>query len=103
MWAIFKVFIEFVTVLLLFNDLIFLARRHVGETRDQACTPCIGRQSLNHWTTREVLISVFYLGFSIILTLLHKEVGRVWETLRKQPQSPKHEKTRLGRNEISRS
>ena len=23
-------------------------------TRDQACTPCIGRQSLNHWTTKEV-------------------------------------------------
>ena len=23
-------------------------------TRDQTDTPCIGRQSLNHWTTREV-------------------------------------------------
>ena len=23
-------------------------------TRDQTCTPCIGRQSVNHWTTREV-------------------------------------------------
>ena len=23
-------------------------------TRDQTCTPCIGRQGLNHWTTREV-------------------------------------------------
>ena len=29
--------------------------RHLGSlTRDQPCTPCIGRQSLNHWTTREV-------------------------------------------------
>ena len=24
-------------------------------TRDQTHTPCIGRQSLNHWTAREVL------------------------------------------------
>ena len=23
-------------------------------TRDQTCTPCIGRESLNHWTAREV-------------------------------------------------
>ena len=23
-------------------------------TRDQTCMPCIGRQSVNHWTTREV-------------------------------------------------
>ena len=23
-------------------------------TRDGTCTLCIGRQSLNHWTTREV-------------------------------------------------
>ena len=23
-------------------------------TRDQTCVPCIGRQILNHWTTREV-------------------------------------------------
>ena len=29
------------------RDLSFL-------TRDRTCTPCIGRQSLNHWTTREV-------------------------------------------------
>ena len=25
-----------------------------SRTRDQACTPCIGKQSLLHWTTREV-------------------------------------------------
>lgn len=23
-------------------------------TRDRTCTPCIGRQNLNHWTVREV-------------------------------------------------
>ena len=26
-----------------------------SPTRDQTCIPCIGRWSLNHWTTREVL------------------------------------------------
>ena len=33
------------------------APRHVGSswTRVQTCVPCIGRQILNHWTTREVL------------------------------------------------
>ena len=30
MWTIFKVFIEFVTILLLFYVLFFLAMRHVG-------------------------------------------------------------------------
>ena len=27
---------------------------HSSLTRDRTSTPCIGRQSLNHWTTREV-------------------------------------------------
>ena len=31
MWTIFKVFIEFVTILLLFYVLVFLAMRHVGS------------------------------------------------------------------------
>ena len=31
MWIIFKVFTEFVTILLLFYALIFLAKRHVGS------------------------------------------------------------------------
>ena len=30
-------------------------------TRDQTHTPCIGRQSLNHWTTREVPTMIFFL------------------------------------------
>ena len=32
---------------------------HVGSsrTRDRTCVPCIGRQILNHWTTREVPFS----------------------------------------------
>ena len=30
--------------------------QHVGSswTRDQTCVPCVGRQTLNYWTTREV-------------------------------------------------
>ena len=40
-----------------------------SSTRDQTCNLCIGRRSLNHWTTREVPISAFlslytYLGKS---------------------------------------
>ena len=26
----------------------------MGSTRDQICVPCIGRQILNYWVTREV-------------------------------------------------
>ena len=30
-----------------------------SPTRDQTCIPCIGRQILNHWTTREVPFITF--------------------------------------------
>ena len=56
-WIIFKVFIEFVTILLLFYVLVFWLQGMwdlSSPTRDWILTPCIGRQSLNHWTTREV-------------------------------------------------
>ena len=46
MWSILKVFIEFVTMLLLFYVLVFLATRHVGsQLPDQGLNsdPCIGR------------------------------------------------------------
>ena len=58
MWTIFKVFIEFVTVLLLFYILVFgpCSTWDLSfPTRDQTCTPGIGRGAgLSHWTTREV-------------------------------------------------
>ena len=57
MWTIFKVFIEFVTVLLLFYVLVFSPQGMwdlSSPTKDRTCTPCIRRQSLNHWTAREV-------------------------------------------------
>ena len=54
MWTIFKVFIEFVIILLPFYVLVFGAQSMwnlISPTRDRTRTPCIGRQSLNHWTT----------------------------------------------------
>ena len=33
----------------------FFGRKACSLTRDGTCTPCIGRQSLNHWTAREVV------------------------------------------------
>ena len=40
-----------------------VALRHVefSQTRDQTCVPCIGRQILNHWTTREVSGDLFLM------------------------------------------
>ena len=65
MWTIFlKVFIEFVTVLLLFYVLGFWLPdmwEICSPVRDWICTPCVGRWSLNHWTTREVLLSTSHL------------------------------------------
>ena len=62
MWTIFKVFIEFVTVLLLFYVLLFfffvLGRKDMWDlsspTGDRTHTSCVGRLSLNHRTTGEV-------------------------------------------------
>ena len=57
MWTILKVFIEFVTILLLFYVLVFWLRGIwdlSSPMRDRTRTPCIGRRSLNHWTAREV-------------------------------------------------
>ena len=36
-----------------------VALRHVesSRTRDRTCVPCTGKRILNHWTTREVLVS----------------------------------------------
>ena len=64
MWTIFKVFIEFVTVLLLFY-VLFFCMQNIWDlsfpTRDQTRTACIGRPSLNLWAAREVPLYVFYI------------------------------------------
>ena len=55
--SFFKVFIEFVIILLLLYALVFRLWGNwnlSSPTRDWIYAPCIGRRSLNHWTTREV-------------------------------------------------
>ena len=68
MWTIFlKVFIEFVTTLLLFYVLVFWPQGMwdlSSQTRDRTRTPCIGRQSPNLWTSREVPTSGSFLKIS---------------------------------------
>ena len=57
LWTISIIFIDFVTILLLFYVLVFWPRDMwdlSSLTRDGTHTPCIGRRSLNHWTAREV-------------------------------------------------
>ena len=55
----FKVFIEFVIILLLFYVMVFFFFFKLrgmwdlsSPTRDQTCTPCTGKGSLDHWTAR---------------------------------------------------
>lgn len=57
-WTIFKVFIEFFRILLMFYILVFWWRGMwdlSSQTRNQTCAPCNGGWSLKHWTSREVL------------------------------------------------
>ena len=35
-----------------------------SQTRDQTRVPCLGRQILNHWTTREVPLQGLGVGMS---------------------------------------
>ena len=65
MCTIFKVFIEFVTILLLlFFIFWFFNHEACGilapGMRDRLCISCIVRWSLNHWTIRDILSSQFY-------------------------------------------
>ena len=59
-WSIFKVFVQLVTTLLLFMFWFFgqetceILACGIFLTKDWTCMPCIGRQSLNHWTSRDV-------------------------------------------------
>ena len=68
MWTIFNIFIEFVTILLLFSVLVSLAMSHVdlsSPTRDRTCTPGIGKRSINHWITREVPGITFHNAYTV--------------------------------------
>ena len=75
MWTIFKVFTEFVAILFLFYVLVFWPGGMwdlCSSTRDQTCPACIGRQSLNHWTTSEV--QVIHLEYSSV----YMSIPRIW-------------------------
>ena len=57
----------------------FVAPQHVGssQTRAQTCVPCIGRRILNHCTTREVLLLLFYNGLPFCyITLYGPKIDR---------------------------
>ena len=61
MWTVFKVFIELVTILLLFYVLIFWLRSRrnpSSQTRDRSHTPCPGKGYRNHWPVRDVPVVV---------------------------------------------
>ena len=76
----FKVLIESFVMLLLFGVLIVWLWGIWdlnSPTRDQTCTSCIGRWSLNHWTARAVLGScVFIKRFEWCYAL----AWRVWRS-----------------------
>ena len=40
-------------------------------TRDRTCLPCIGRQILNHWTTREVTTCKIFYYFIFLTDGIH--------------------------------
>ena len=55
-------------------------------TRDQTCVPCIGKQILNHWTTREVPMNFKVITkrmvVGIFLGKCRCRVGRELNTVR---------------------
>ena len=53
-----------------------------SPTKDQTHIPCIGRQSLNHWTTREVpLISLFRLILKLVAQMEIESTVQVQNTV----------------------
>ena len=84
MWIIFKVFIEFVTILLLFYGFGFFWLPYMQDlsspTRDQTHTPCFGSQSLNHWTSREIPLLTFS-DHSLPLALVSLLIGSSGATI----------------------
>ena len=47
-------------------------------TRDRTCTPCIGRQSLNHWTARELPKPPFTMEGKRVLEGCHPVTSHWW-------------------------
>ena len=68
MWAIFLNF-KCVRVVFVFYVLVFWPWGMWGLsslTKNQTYNPCIGKGSLNHWTTREVPTSIIVLPCSLV-------------------------------------
>ena len=65
MWGIFKVFIEFVTVLILFYISWFLALKHVGcycpNQGSNPQPPTLEGKVFKHWIAREVSSDKFLI------------------------------------------
>jgi len=76
MRTIFKVFIEFVTIMFLFYVLV--SREVSSWTKDWTCNPCTGRQCLNNWTDREASghLSI-ELYFYLVVYCWGRNKGRV--------------------------
>ena len=80
MGTIFKVFIEFLTILLLFNVLIFWPQCRwdfSSPTRDLIHSPCTGRRSLNRRTAQGVPrhLSYFVLQPVVLVSPPHSHGG----------------------------
>lgn len=91
-WSLYWIYYNFSFVL------GFLASRHVGLqllTRDRTGTPCIGRQSLKRWTTREVPVTFFTWAW---LTQPNSALGPRSRSGRwlVQPASSSHSPTLIG-------
>ena len=88
MWHIFKVFVGFVTVLLLFYALVFwpwVMWDPSSPTRDWTHTPYMGRWSLNHWTAMKVpFLFLFTRGPSKVKTKGRRQLNRQQWLLRSQ-------------------
>ena len=87
MWTILKVFIECVTILLLFLMFWFFGHKAcrilVPWPGIEFIRPCTGRGSFNHWTARAVpeLCTSKWLSFCYVNVISRKR--RRWKTRRK--------------------
>ena len=75
MRTIFKVFIEFVTVLLLLYALVLWLQGKwdfSSPTRGRTLTSCIGRRSLSHWTARDIPSCTFVIIFFFLLAAIDR-------------------------------
>ena len=53
-----------------------------SPNRDQTCAPCIGRQSFNHWTAREVSNTLHWIITLLSSPLLWGSLSMIFRTLR---------------------